>query len=80
MPPSLSPSPSPSPSPSLGGARPSAATGRHPLPPLAMMLSVGCLVIPDLVLMEGPVAVRGGGVLSAVGRCVYVFMCVVDRL
>lgn len=89
MPPSLIPSPSPSPD--LGGSRPSAAMG-HPLPPLAMMLSEGCLVIPDLVLMEGPVAV--GWILLAVFlsvcRCldVYVYIgvcacrrrCVADRL
>lgn len=67
--PSLSPSLSPSP---LGGARPSAATG-HPLLPLAMTLSEGCLVIPDLVLMEGPVAI-GGCCVSYWARC----ECVTD--
>jgi hypothetical protein len=61
MPPSPS---SPCLSPDLGGSRPSAGTGHPLLPPLAMMLSEGCLVIPDLVLMEGPVAVLGEDVVS----------------
>lgn len=54
--PSLSPDPRPV------GTRPSAGTAAHPL--LAMMLSEGCLVIPDLVLMEGPVAILGRVLVS----------------
>lgn len=42
-----------------------------------MMLSEGCLVIPDLVLMEGPVAVLGESVLVSyfVSLACYVGMC-----